>query len=70
MDEPDDHLFAAELVFQGVNLESVASAPIIDTTTTCPMCGHVEAVFVCPAEPTGFVETCCRCDHTFVDPTS
>jgi transposase-like protein len=69
MDDENANLIAAELVYQGVNLADLAAAPIIDTTTTCPRCGHGEAVFVCPAAPTGHVETCCRCEYTFVDPT-
>jgi hypothetical protein len=66
----DDGLrVAAEAVFHGVNLAELGSAPLVDTTTTCPNCGHHEATFDFPAEPTGFVETRLRCDHTFVDPT-
>lgn len=60
---------AAELVYQGINLAELADAPVIDSTTTCPRCGHDEATVLCPAESTGFVETCCKCGFTFVDPT-
>ena len=46
-----------------------AIAPPEPNQTTCPECGHGEATIVGPAEPTGFIETCLKCDHTFVDPT-
>jgi hypothetical protein len=60
---------AAELVYQGFDLRDVGEAKIVDFTTTCPVCGHGEATIDGPAEPCGFIETCCNCDHTFVDLT-
>lgn len=60
---------AAELVFNGFDLAELAAAPIIDTTVTCPACGHGEAVIGDAAPEGGFFETCCQCDTDFVDST-
>lgn len=66
----DDPLrMAADLVYQGFNLDELAKAPIIDTTVTCPACGHGEAVIGDPAPEGGFFECCCRCGIDFVDST-